>query len=77
MATTFVNERRLFGPERRRTKWLSDHCTYKMTFPIDEFGRLGGCILYIFASLDGNAKEMSRNGNRPYRDESNTVLQIQ
>ena len=37
------------------------HCTYKMTFPIDEFGRLGG--LYSLADLPiMEHKEMSRNG---------------
>ena len=37
------------------------HCTYKMTFPIDEFGRLGG--LYSLADLPiMEHKEMSRSG---------------
>ena len=37
------------------------HCTYKMTFPIDEFGRLGG--MYSLADLPiMEHKEMSRNG---------------
>ena len=37
------------------------HCTYKMVFPIDEYGRLGG--LYSLADLTiMEDKEMSRNG---------------
>ncbi len=37
------------------------HCTYRMTFPIDEFGRLGG--LYSLADLPiMEHKEMTRNG---------------
>ena len=37
------------------------HCTYKMTFPIDEFGRLGG--LYSLADLPiMEHKQLSRNG---------------
>ena len=37
------------------------HCTYKMTFPIDEFGRLGG--MYSLADLPiMEHKEMTRNG---------------
>ena len=37
------------------------NCTYKMEFPIDEFGRLGG--LYSLADLPiMEHKEMSRNG---------------
>ena len=37
------------------------HCTYKMTFPIDEFGRLGG--FYSLADLPiMEHKEMSRSG---------------
>ena len=36
------------------------HCTYKMTFPLDEYGRLGG--LYSLADLPiMEHKEMSRN----------------
>ena len=37
------------------------HCTYKMTFPLDEFGRLGG--LYSLADLPiMEHKQLSRNG---------------
>jgi len=37
------------------------HCTYKMTFPLDEFGRLGG--LYSLADLPiMEHKEMTRIG---------------
>ena len=37
------------------------HCTYKMEFPIDEFGRLGG--LYLLADLPiMEHKQLSRNG---------------
>ena len=37
------------------------HCTYKMEFPIDEFGRLGG--LYSLADLPiMEHKQLSRNG---------------
>ena len=37
------------------------HCTYKMTFPIDEFGRLGGS--YSLADLPiMEHKQLSRNG---------------
>ena len=37
------------------------HCTYKMTFPIDEFGRLGG--LYSLADLPiMEHKQLSRSG---------------
>ena len=37
------------------------HCTYKMVFPRDEYGRLGG--LYSLADLPiMEHKEMSRNG---------------
>ena len=37
------------------------HCTYKMTFPLDEFGRLGG--LYSLADLPiTEHKEMTRSG---------------
>ena len=37
------------------------HCTYKMTFPLDEYGRLGG--LYSLADLPiMEHKELSRNG---------------
>ena len=37
------------------------HCTYKMTFPIDEFGRLGG--LYSLADLPiMEHKQLHRNG---------------
>ena len=37
------------------------HCTYKMVFPIDEYGRLGG--LYSLADLPiMEHKEMNRNG---------------
>ena len=39
----------------------SYHCTYKMVFPIDEYGRLGG--LYSLADLPiMEHKEMSRSG---------------
>ena len=37
------------------------HCTYKMTFPLDEFGRLGG--FYSLADLPiKEHKEMTRTG---------------
>ena len=37
------------------------HCTYKMEFPIDEFGRLGG--LYSLADLPiMEHKQMTRSG---------------
>ena len=37
------------------------YCTYKMTFPIDEFGRLGG--LYSLADLPiMEHKQLTRNG---------------
>ena len=37
------------------------HCTYKMTFPVDEYGRLGG--LYSLADLPiMEHKQLSRNG---------------
>ena len=37
------------------------HCTYRMTFPLDEFGRLGG--LYSLADLPiTEHKEMTRSG---------------
>ena len=37
------------------------HCTYRMTFPIDEFGRLGG--FYSLADLPiMEHKELTRNG---------------
>ena len=37
------------------------HCTYKMEFPIDEFGRLGG--LYSLADLPiMEHKELTRSG---------------
>ena len=37
------------------------HCTYKMEFPIDEFGRLGG--MYSLADLPiMEHKQLSRNG---------------
>ena len=37
------------------------HCTYRMEFPVDEFGRLGG--LYSLADLPiMEHKQLSRNG---------------
>ena len=37
------------------------HCTYKMEFPVDEFGRLGG--LYSLADLPiMEHKQLSRSG---------------
>ncbi len=37
------------------------HCTYRMEFPIDEFGRLGG--LYSLADLPiMEHKQLTRNG---------------
>ena len=39
----------------------SYHCTYKMVFPIDEYGRLGG--LYSLADIPVTEhKEMTRDG---------------
>ena len=51
------------------------HCTYKMTFPIDEFGRLGG--LYSLADLPiMEHKEMTRNGVIVAKNEERQYFKI-
>ena len=51
------------------------HCTYKMTFPIDEFGRLGG--LYSLADLPiMEHKQLTRNGIIVSKDEERQYFKI-
>ena len=51
------------------------HCTYKMTFPIDEFGRLGG--LYSLADLPiMEHKEMTRTGVVVGKNEDKQYFQV-
>ena len=51
------------------------HCTYKMTFPIDEFGRLGG--LYSLADLPiMEHKQLSRTGIIVAQDEERQYFKI-
>ena len=51
------------------------HCTYKMTFPIDEFGRLGG--MYSLADLPiMEHKEMTRTGVIEAQDQNRQTFKI-
>ena len=52
------------------------HCTYKMTFPIDEFGRLGG--LYSLADLPiMEHKELTRTGVILAKNEEEQYYKVQ
>ena len=51
------------------------HCTYKMEFPIDEFGRLGG--LYSLADLPiMEHKQLNRTGIIVAQDEERQYFKI-
>ena len=51
------------------------HCTYKMEFPIDEFGRLGG--LYSLADLPiRQHKEMTRDGIIEAKNEQHQYYKV-
>ena len=51
------------------------HCTYKMEFPIDEFGRLGG--MYSLADLPiMEHKQLHRNGIIVSKDEERQYYKI-
>ena len=51
------------------------HCTYKMEFPVDEYGRLGG--LYSLADLPiMEHKQLSRNGVIVAQDEERQYFKI-
>ena len=51
------------------------HCTYKMTFPLDEYGRLGG--FYSLADLPiMEHKEMSRTGVIEAQDQNRQTFKI-
>ena len=51
------------------------HCTYRMTFPIDEFGRLGG--FYSLADLPiMEHKELTRNGVIVARNEERQYFKV-
>ena len=53
----------------------SYHCTYKMVFPIDEYGRLGG--LYSLADLPiMEHKEMTRTGVIEAQDQNRQTFKI-
>ena len=51
------------------------HCTYKMTFPLDEFGRLGG--LYSLADLPiAKNERMVRVGILEAKNEEHQMYKI-
>ena len=51
------------------------HCTYRMEFPVDEFGRLGG--LYSLADLPIMKHErMTRTGILEAKNEENQMYKI-
>ena len=51
------------------------HCTYRMEFPVDEFGRLGG--LYSLADLPiMEHKQLSRTGIIVAQDEERQYFKI-
>ena len=51
------------------------HCTYKMTFPLDEYGRLGG--FYSLADLPiVQHKEMTRTGIIEAQDKKRQSFKI-
>jgi len=51
------------------------HCTYKMEFPVDEYGRLGG--LYSLADLPiMEHKQLSRTGIIVAQDEERQYFKI-
>ena len=51
------------------------HCTYRMTFPIDEFGRLGG--LYSLADLPiMEHKQLTRTGIIEAKNEEHQFFKV-
>ena len=52
------------------------HCTYRMTFPLDEYGRLGG--LYSLADLPiMEHKELTRSGIILAKNEEEQYYKVQ